>query len=151
MDVFVPKILEYIVKFLCMFLKSERGVHWVCQKSQGHCFQRNKLWSLCEINFHAVIQGINRRENVGKFSFFASTESFAEKLLIFWEKSNVFYCEIFSEDYRLAYVLDVSILWLGCWKAREKQTVHYQQMQASCLIILPWPLGCLKPKNFFPH
>jgi len=25
-DVFVPKILVYIVKFLCMFLKSERGV-----------------------------------------------------------------------------------------------------------------------------
>lgn len=26
MDVFVLKILVYIVKFLCMFLKSERGV-----------------------------------------------------------------------------------------------------------------------------
>jgi len=83
MDVFVPKILMHIVKFLCMFLKSERGIYWVCQKSQGHCFQRHKLWTLCEINSRAIIQGINRRENVGKFSFFASAENFEEKLLVF--------------------------------------------------------------------
>jgi hypothetical protein len=60
---------------------------------------------LCEINSDEIIQGINRRENVGKFSFFASIESFEEKLLIFQEKSIVVYCEIYSEGAGIAYVL----------------------------------------------